>query len=522
MELDDNSPIIGQPGTIVKPLTKYQKAILYKCLKIESEKKTYGFMGDIPGTGKTASILALVCAGKIINSKDQTIIVVPQNIISQWESEITKFCGDSLKYVSIKEYSQIRDLYNPGEIDYYKTFDVLLITSILYQNLLAILKDKSYFIKRVVFDEVDTLENIFDSISIEKERNKKGSLYAKTEAEIEQKRIKDNLSIHDITWYVSASVCNLFDEENNIVIGDLFISKKEFTEHYVKCKKEFLEKYSILKYKYKQIDIHCKSFIEPFSDLLSVEQFDNINSLSFNKIRGTYISKCATSEKDVILVIVEDYINQCRNIKSNIQNKKNHIEKLIKRNLDHSELDNLLLIDEKEYSLLADLLKRYFNLIDCELKEDLDESFRKFKESYNKKVELFDFSKTKYYQVLSYINEKIKTNQHKTIIFSDYTDGFNRIISYFDNNSIKYTDLAKGNVKEITEAIYNFKKGDTNFLLIDSASEGCGLNLENTTNILFLHRTAETLKDQMIGRAFRPGRTCDLEVNYLLNENEVV
>ena len=521
MELDDNSPIIGQPSTIIKPLTKYQKAILYKCLKIESEKKTYGFMGDIPGTGKTASILALICAGKIINSKDQTIIVVPQNIISQWESEICKFCGDSLTYMSIKEYSQIRDLYNPGEIDFYKKFDILLITSILYQNLISILKDQRYNIKRIVFDEVDTLENIFDNISIEKERDVKGSLYIKTEAEKQEKILKDNFVIHDITWYVSASVCNLFDEDNNIVIGNLFISKQEFTEHYVKCKKDFLQKYSILKHKFTQTNILCKSFIEPFSDLLSIEQFDNINSLSFNKIRGTYISKCATSEKDVILIIIEDYMYQCRNIKGNIENKNNHIKKLKLRNLDHSELSNLLLIDEKEYSLLFDLLKKYFSILDCELNTDLEESFRKFKECYNKKIELFDFSKTKYNQVLKYIDTKIQT-KHKTIIFSDYTDGFNRIISYFDNNSIKYTDLAKGNVKEISEAIENFKNKDIDFLLIDSASEGCGLNLENTTDILFLHRTAETLQEQMIGRAFRPGRTCDLQVNFLLNENEVV
>ena len=49
---------------------------------------------------------------------------------------------------------------------------------------------------------------------------------------------------------------------------------------------------------------------------------------------------------------------------------------------------------------------------------------------------------------------------------------------------------------------------------------GCGLNLENSTDILFLHKTGHELQTQIIGRAQRPGRKNKLNVWFLMHENE--
>ena len=49
---------------------------------------------------------------------------------------------------------------------------------------------------------------------------------------------------------------------------------------------------------------------------------------------------------------------------------------------------------------------------------------------------------------------------------------------------------------------------------------GCGLNLQITTDILFLHKTEHELQSQIIGRAQRPGRKNKLAVWFLMHENE--
>jgi len=47
------------------------------------------------------------------------------------------------------------------------------------------------------------------------------------------------------------------------------------------------------------------------------------------------------------------------------------------------------------------------------------------------------------------------------------------------------------------------------------------MNLQNTTDIVLLHKTNASMKDQVIGRAQRPGRTSQLRVWELLHCNEV-
>jgi hypothetical protein len=46
------------------------------------------------------------------------------------------------------------------------------------------------------------------------------------------------------------------------------------------------------------------------------------------------------------------------------------------------------------------------------------------------------------------------------------------------------------------------------------------MNLQNTSDIVLLHKTNVTMKEQVIGRAQRPGRTSQLKVWELLHGNE--
>jgi hypothetical protein len=57
-------------------------------------------------------------------------------------------------------------------------------------------------------------------------------------------------------------------------------------------------------------------------------------------------------------------------------------------------------------------------------------------------------------------------------------------------------------------------------LLLNSNLYGCGLDLQITNDIVFLHKTDDNLKKQIIGRAQRPNRKTKLNIWHIMHENE--
>lgn len=75
-------------------------------------------------------------------------------------------------------------------------------------------------------------------------------------------------------------------------------------------------------------------------------------------------------------------------------------------------------------------------------------------------------------------------------------------------------------INDINKNVFEYNYGNTYVLLLNSNLFGCGLNLEITTDILFLHKTPHDLQTQIIGRAQRPGRKNKLYVWFIMHENE--
>ena len=92
-------------------------------------------------------------------------------------------------------------------------------------------------------------------------------------------------------------------------------------------------------------------------------------------------------------------------------------------------------------------------------------------------------------------------------------------------------ELDGGNVAEIEAALRRYKGERSEaalsgprrrrVLLASSMLHGCGLNLENTTDVILVHKLQPDLRSQVIGRAQRPGRTGALRVHQLLFDNEL-
>jgi SNF2 family DNA or RNA helicase len=113
------------------------------------------------------------------------------------------------------------------------------------------------------------------------------------------------------------------------------------------------------------------------------------------------------------------------------------------------------------------------------------------------------------------------TPEQKIIIFSDYPSVFKDIEAYFEVKNIKFVTLDKGTITEIDKSVERYKNGDAQILIADSTMYGCGMNFENTTDIILIHKINSEMEKQVIGRAQRPGRKSVLQIHRLLHLNEL-
>jgi len=123
------------------------------------------------------------------------------------------------------------------------------------------------------------------------------------------------------------------------------------------------------------------------------------------------------------------------------------------------------------------------------------------------------------YQNLELILSNMKQDA-KLLIFSAYENSFTNVIPILQRLDIKF-DFLKGNGFQIQATIERYKNGNVNVLLVNTRQYGSGLNLENTTDMILFHKFDTEIEKQVIGRAQRFGRKQQLNVHYLLYENEM-
>ncbi len=510
--INDKSPIIGQPKQLKVKLFNHQLATLYKCITIEEDKFPFGVLCDKAGSGKTAVILSLILTDLVISkSKTQNIIIVPQNIYSQWANEIKKFTGDTLKCKFLVEYSDILELSIMSP-DILRDYDIILTTSVFYDTIKYTLRELGIKVKRLIFDEIDTINNIVEFSSQmdktlldrEKEYIKSGE-YDPEEEQFSYAKLADK-KINDITWFVSASFYNVIDPKNGYKFGNKYIPLSILDKIICKCDEKFIENSFRLEEPLTK-KYFCKGLVDIFHPCLSMKELDILNSLSFQDING----HCST-EKEVIFGIID-------NISQKIDTSLKYLEDLRKKYLTNIP-KNLLQMEtdtcKNELNFNKTLLTEFHKCIcnkDCENKVDcIKTQVNSSKQNEIENTKLF---------VLNSIIKNIEPS-NKYIIFTDHISSFKIIRKILDENDIVYKDLQGGNIKDIDLSIDSYKNKDTSVLLIDSSFFGVGLNLENTTHIVLLHKTNETLRNQIIGRAQRPGRTSKLNILEILYENENV
>jgi hypothetical protein len=130
-------------------------------------------------------------------------------------------------------------------------------------------------------------------------------------------------------------------------------------------------------------------------------------------------------------------------------------------------------------------------------------------------------------QIIEYKIKFFPKGKRKILIFSEHEGSFNaKMIGVLDKHKVNYSRI-KGTSSSINKTLREYrgedlKQGDTEIdvLLINSRFFGAGLNLQNSSDIIILHRQGADLLHQIIGRAQRIGRKDNLNVWKLYHNNE--
>lgn len=173
--------MVPQPERLRTPLYVHQKANIYameqmeknQCVRLNDSdvlEANVGILGDPPGTGKTKTIIGLICrdkmkwTGPLVDRKSQvcsnvdgsirivrvdtqpciqtTLIVTPPSIFGQWESELKE---SDLSYKMIKERAAMTDV---------EKYEVVVVTISMFNSLME--KYRELVFKRFVYDEMDS------------------------------------------------------------------------------------------------------------------------------------------------------------------------------------------------------------------------------------------------------------------------------------------------------------------------------------------------------------------------------
>jgi hypothetical protein len=522
--LNENSKKSNSPSHLKHILLDHQRAMLYRCITIENVIKKYkfpfGIMSDPAGSGKTLVALSLMVVEKKLNGFTNNIIIVPENILEQWITEIDRFTDLSYTVIQTKEdtediYTDIKD--SDGDVIEIEE-DLILMTSTVALNFFETIKHATSFpIHRIIIDEVDTLN---------------------------EKKFKLPESIDcAIIWLISASVRELEDNEHKEYLGHT-INVKDMDNVRCECDRDFLFK-SIQIPTTNYIEYVCDSIIEELNltDILNThfpKVLKDINHLLFTTTKSIETNTVAKDEIEVVFNLLSNIRYNIKNMKieldiinnnirggfntpryKRLKGEKEKIEKELDRNLN-------LLYDFKD--LLANNSFRCFNCIkkvkqgkvcpeckvlfcsNCNLETCCvcNSVLETNEADYMEEVE--NNKQTIIKSIIGDLKGK------KTLLYAN-TMGQFKILEKLLGDELNVKKFTSGNIKDMNKDLEDFKHtGEV--LLVCRDYVFFGLNLEYVDFIIITHNVNEDVLRQIVGRGERYGRTTPLQVIKITNKNE--
>ncbi len=601
-ELDETFEQALQPTNTKINLWSHQLTLLQRCKQYENEqiplnsfetirnsqrnlnssdfiKTKIGIIGDRVGSGKSFVILSLILDNDISNNQSilkaygknklilscaetsrnikTNLLVIPHNLISQWEDYIKTF-SDSLRYYIISQHKHVEALFdNTIHVADYQLF---IVTASFYSRLAHYITSRSLKFQRVIYDEIDNM-NLPNCMSIDSNfywfvtASYANCLHPKGYS-------KWDYSLGRHVWYATGLKNSGFVKD---IFMDLYLNlSKDFVKILVLKNKDSYIETSVSLPPIETITISCKTPIT-INVLDGFVEREVINSLNAGDVANAIRIIAPThrnTEDNLISIQIDKYVREIRNCDIRINftqtlefnteaerqnelerliNRKNEIEKKIEgiQQRIHNNNTCCICYDDIKNKAISPCcsnpycflcvniwLAKHKNCPLCKKQLEPKDLLVVDETTISKNVANViipnpnefneNFDKLKNLEIIL----KKRATEGKILIYSSYDMSFQSIINILINMQLEYKFL-KGNESQLKKTLDRYKTGDLNILLVNTRNYGCGINLENTTDIIMFHKVESETEKQVIGRAQRHGRSTSLKVWYLLYENEI-
>jgi hypothetical protein len=421
-----------------------------------------GVMNDPPGSGKTYAILTHILMDQ--RARGPSIIIVPQNIYAQWRQSIELVFKHHLsKCLFSMSYADVMAVYgNPQQVNYYK---IILLQDSFAEAYLKVLNDNDIGVHRIVIDEVDIMDKFVCS------------------------SVKTNF-----VWLMSAS----YRDQKRL--GPYHIG--DHKRVICKCDEGFVKKSLNIPDPLNRI-IKCDDeHVQIFKDVLEENQLRALNAGDHNSI-NRLMNKSG-------LVVPASYKETAAHYADYLYRKTDILEEM-EEQLQHTPLrSDDGGASEKARNILIDKInglkriRRSANILKGRIDSTPDLAALDYKEKYLQDEFL----------------AAMKSGKTKWLFFNDNSNVLIKYQEFLQTHGIKSEMLDGGNQRQIEKTLAAYKDGETQVLLLNSMIEGAGMNLENTTHLVFMHKTQEKFIEQVVGRAQRYGRKGPLNIIMLFNKHE--
>ena len=597
-ELNVFDPAAEQPLMTKIPLKQHQLTLLHRCLMYErgpldihtcfpslqattqsgdSFRTRIGIIGDRAGAGKSFTVLALICTGKAdggmpivqtygmntvhLSLKDQcqnvdsNLLVVPHNLINQWEEYVETFCP-SLRMLVIKSTRALRELQNAD----LKNIDLIVATSTFYNRVALVSNARNLKYNRAFFDEIDNM-NIPGCVKVDA----------------------------SFTWFVTASFGNLMSPRGRgnwntrlnkhvwtatgvrsmgfvkTLFLDLAYSMTPMMMKMLVVKNNdafVLNSMSTHDVSYTVVNCRTPNTINLLNGLVDRAIINFLNAGDVPSALNFINAANKDTEENIVMVLIDKYTRTLRVLEARhayiVGSSRDDDEDDIKRENGH-EFSRIAKKQNDTLQTISSIRERITTTNACCIcyEDILNKSVVPCcSNSYCLKcistwlsqkkecpmckatiriVDLLVVSKPMEEQVAvlemnstSDMNSKSKNMEilikrrlpsDKILIFSLHDRALTNVGKVLEANEVRYSYL-KGNQNQISCTLKAYNDGAIDVILINPLNYGCGVNMEKTTDIIMLHKFDTEIERQVIGRAQRFGRTSILKVWYLLYENE--
>lgn len=547
-------------------------------------KKIYGnyaFLGDNVGVGKSLMVLAHIASSKKITqvyhtSKESSktlfdinkkkckvsnsLIIVPHTIYKQWVSYIQD--QTDLTFLGITSHKSIPDTENKFDVD------IILITN----TMLHLLHPYKMSFDRIFIDEADSIHITNGSMPFEYNfiwfitatwmNLVSIHMYLYTDAlntyfsenpTVNHEFKKYILSIGNYGSYIrfetsirSSYILQFFNLNNHINYDLILRCSDAFIKESTKIPDSIITTYRCrgnLSHKIVSdfISEEVKSLLHAGDSKGALQILGIQTETPISLIDAVKHSKKAELDRlhqDLQVARIRYYVDEqskaaaIKRIEGKIASLMNQIE-IFKERLENTSVEPCgICYDVPECPALTPCCSQIF-CTKC-----IFESLSHFKGCPMCRCEPFNV------KMLHYISDATETNVFETVapeklpkkeemlmkillenpdgkflIFSRYDNPFETLQATIHNEGITVAQL-KGTKNTITSRIKKFSEGKIKVLLLNNQYSGSGLNIIATTHIILWHAMSVSEEKQIIGRALRLGRTEDVAVIKLLNEDE--